>query len=173
MLETIPDIPLPPYSNDTKAKGWRFELEPDRIRQSDTWALAKPEIKPWLLMLWMVAWEQIPCGSLSDDDELIAAKIGMSDELFQNNRKTLMRGWWKASDGRLYHPTVTVRVLSMIETKQKEKDRKAKFREKMSHGTTTGQPRDSTGTTTGQHRDSTGTTTGRTALELELELELV
>lgn len=34
-----------PYPCDTRAKGWRFELDHERIRQSDTWALAPPEIR--------------------------------------------------------------------------------------------------------------------------------
>ncbi|MBN3838867.1 hypothetical protein [Burkholderia sp. Ac-20349] len=168
-----------PYPADTRAKGWRFELDYERIRQSDTWALAVPEIRPWLLMLWMTAWEQTPCGSLPDDDELIAARIGMALEHFQEIKKRLMRGWWLADDGRLYHNTMIERVLEMIDRRDGERIRKANQRAKkgaerasagadsaadcpnesdnvhdMSHGTGAGQPSDSTGT------DATGTGTG-------------
>lgn len=169
-----------PYPTDTRAKGWRFELDHERIRQSDTWALAAPEIRPWLLMLWMTAWEQTPCGSLPNEDELIAARIGMPLDLFQAAKGRLLRGWWLADDGRLYHDTLAERVLDMIERRDGEKNRKAEYRERqkaekkaaaaalaggngpnlsqgspeMSHGTTTGLPRDSTG------RDATGTGTG-------------
>lgn len=169
-----------PYPTDTRAKGWRFELDHERIRQSDTWALAAPEIRPWLLMLWMTAWEQTPCGSLPNEDELIAARIGMPLDLFQAAKGRLLRGWWLADDGRLYHDTLAERVLDMIERRDGEKIRKAEYRERqkqakkaaeaaagresgpnlsqgspeMSHGTATGLPRDSTG------RDATGTGTG-------------
>nr|WP_258170335.1 hypothetical protein [Burkholderia multivorans] len=168
-----------PYPSDTRAKGWRFELDYERIRQSDTWALAAPEIRPWLLMLWMTAWEQTPCGSLPDDDELIAARIGMSLEQFQSVKKRLMRGWWLADDGRLYHNTMVERVLEMIDRRDGERIRKANQRAKkeaeraaaddvagsgcpadsgnvpdMSHGTDSGLPEDSNGT------DATGTGTG-------------
>ncbi|HEF4749733.1 TPA: DUF1376 domain-containing protein [Burkholderia multivorans] len=168
-----------PYPSDTRAKGWRFELDYERIRQSDTWALAAPEIRPWLLMLWMTAWEQTPCGSLPDDDELIAARIGMSLEQFQSVKKRLMRGWWLADDGRLYHNTMVERVLEMIDRRDGERIRKANQRAKkeaeraaaddvagsgcpadsgnvpdMSHGTDAGLPEDSNGT------DATGTGTG-------------
>lgn len=78
-----------PYPGDTRAKGWRFDLDHERIRQSDTWALATAELRPWLLMLWMVAWEQTPCGSLPDSDELIAARIGMSSKAFDKHRAVL------------------------------------------------------------------------------------
>ncbi|HDR9029912.1 TPA: DUF1376 domain-containing protein [Burkholderia vietnamiensis] len=168
-----------PYPADTRAKGWRFELDYERIRQSDTWALAAPEIRPWLLMLWMTAWEQTPCGSLPDDDELIAARIGMALEQFQAIKKRLMRGWWLAEDGRLYHNTMIERVLEMIDRRDGERIRKANQRAKkeaerasaasdaaadcpndsvnvpdMSHGTGAGHPQDYTGT------DATGTGTG-------------
>lgn len=165
-----------PYPADTRAKGWRFELDHERIRQSDTWALAAPEIRPWLLMLWMTAWEQTPCGSLPQDDELIAARIGMPLEQFQACKPRLMRGWWLADDGRLYHDTLAERVLEMIERRDGERNRKAEYRERkkaeraanqggngpesspgtpdLSHGTGAGLPGDSSGS------DATGTGTG-------------
>ncbi|MDC6132407.1 hypothetical protein PPH41_32025 [Burkholderia gladioli] len=176
MIAPVTAIPYPP---DTRAKGWRFELDYERIRQSDTWALAPPEIRPWLLMLWMTAWEQTPCGSLPDDDELIAARIGMPLEQFQAAKKRLMRGWWAADDGRLYHATLTERVLEMIGRRDGERIRKAAQRARKgaapepadgylpfddppddedvpreSYGTPSGLPRDSTMT------DDTGTGTG-------------
>ncbi|WP_260426976.1 hypothetical protein [Burkholderia cenocepacia] len=155
-----------PYPPDTRAKGWRFELDYERIRQSDTWALATPEIRPWLLMLWMTAWEQAPCGSLPDDDELIAARIGMDLEHFQSVKKRLLRGWWVADDGRLYHNTMVERVQEMLATRDKERNRKSEWRDRkkaekqseevpdMSHGTTPGQTWESHGS------DDTGTGTG-------------
>lgn len=141
-----------PYPADTRAKGWRFELDHERIRQSDTWALAAAEHRPWLLMLWMVAWEQTPCGSLPDDDALIAARIGMAPKTFTKARETLRRGWWKADDGRLYHAGITPHVLRMIDKRAKEAARKAGNR----HGSPPSVPRDNTGT------DDTRTSTGIT-----------
>jgi len=167
----MPD-PAAPYPSDTRAKGWRFELDHERIRQSDTWALAAPEIRPWLLMLWMTAWEQVPCGSLPDDDELIAVRIGMPLDMFLASKDRLMRGWWRADDGRLYHRVLTERVLDMLRTKDKERKRKSDYRARMSgsrpkashgspelsHGTEQGQAPDSHGNDPG--RDDTGTGTG-------------
>jgi hypothetical protein len=161
-----------PYAADVQAKGWRFELDHERIRRSDTWALAPAEIKPWLLMLWMTAWEQAPCGSLPAADELVAARIGMPMKTFAKHRACLMRGWWQAEDGRLYHDTLVERVVEMIGAKDKERSRKAAYRARMdaermaasqgspdlSHGTDKGQTRDSHGSDPG--RDDTGTGTG-------------
>jgi hypothetical protein len=117
-----------PYPSDTRAKGWRFEIDHERIRQSDTWALASPDLRPWFLMLWMVAWEQTPCGSLPEDDTLIAARIGMSPKAFQRHRALLMRGWWLADDGRLYHDVLVLRVRHMLAKRAKDAKRTADYR---------------------------------------------
>lgn len=153
-----------PYPADVRAKGWRFELDHERIEQSDTWALAPPELRPWLLMLWLTAWKQSPCGSLPDGDDLIAARIGMPLKAFQKNRAVLRRGWWLAEDGRLYHDTIISFVVDMMTRRRKESDRKALARAKtlsdspanpagvppLSHGTGKGlHPESSTGTGTG------------------------
>ena len=160
-----------PYSSDICAKGWRFELDHERIKRSDTWALATSDIRPWLLMLWMTAWAEEPCGSLPNDDELIAAKIGMPIDMFQQNRARLMRGWWIAEDGRFYHDTLIQRVHEMLKLRDAERDRKRDYRirkdaersasggenvPRLSRGTTTGQ-------TVGHHRPSHGCPTGSDA----------
>lgn len=171
-----------PYPADTRAKGWRFEIDIERIRQSDTWALATPEVRPWLLLLWVTAWEQVPCGSLPNDDALIAARIGMTQKAFSKARPVLMRGWAEADDGRLYHSTVTARVLAMLETKRKEAERKAAYRARMDaersrdatpvprdrHGTDTGQTEDERGSDPGRDATGTGTGTGTGLREREI-----
>lgn len=170
-----------PYPADVRAKGWRFELDHERIRKSDTWVLAPADMRPWLLMLWMTAWEQTPCGSLPAMDELIAAHIGMPSKAFIKNKVALMRGWWLADDGRLYHDTLTERVNEMMGAKDKERTRKAAYRlrqsqgadasshvsPEMSHGTTSGQTPDSHGIDPG--RDDTGTGTGTSSSSLRSE----
>jgi len=184
----------PPYAADTRAKGWRFELDLERIEQSDTWALAPAELRPWLLMLWATAWKQVPCGSLPDDDQLIAVRIGMKAAQFAKSRSILMRGWWKAVDGRLYHPTMTTRVLEMMGVKDKERQRKAEYRKRkdaeeaarqngdgrgsdpgqgaevpdLSHGTAEGQNRDGQGSDPGKDDTGTGTGTGTGLLNTPL-----
>lgn len=120
--------------------------------QSDTWALATPELRPWLLMLWTIAWQQNPCGSMPSDDALLTARLGMTPKAFQKAKAILLRGWWLADDGRLYHDTIVERVLEMLDYKSKEKQRKAAYRDKMSANV----PRDKQGTDTGQTRDSSG-----------------
>lgn len=119
----------PPYPPDTLAKGWRFELDTERIvDRSGTWTLAPAEVRPWLLMLWMTAWRQAPAGSFENDDALIAARIGASLEFFEKHRAILMRGWWLATDGRLYHETITLRVLEMVKKRESDAIRAARSR---------------------------------------------
>ncbi len=124
-----------PYPADTRAKGWRLELDYERIDQSDTWGLAGAmafdglEIaRPLLLAMWYAAWKQTPCGSLPADEKLIAAAVGIRAAVFAEYRDVLMRGWWRAEDGRLYHDTLAARVLEMIESRSKNAERVARFK---------------------------------------------
>lgn len=153
-----------PYPTNTRAKGWRFEIDMEQVRQSDTWALTPADARPWLMLLWAVAWEQTPCGSLPNSDALIVARLEVAPRFFAKHRECLMRGWWEAEDGRLYHDTLAQRVAEMMQRRRKESDRKALARSK----TATGVPQDvavvpsmSHGTTAGLHPESdTGTGTG-------------
>ena len=162
------DLRAAPYPPETRSKGWRFELDLERMRQSDTWALASPDIRPWLLMLWSESWCQVPCGSMPNDDTLIAARIGMAPKAFTKARAVLLRGWWAADDGRLYHPVITEFVAGMLKRKEAERQRKAEYRTRMDaerRHPSADVPRDSCGTDGGRTpdsggRDATGTGTG-------------
>ena len=155
-----------PYPADTRAKGWRFELDLEQIDQSDTWALTPPDLRPWLLMLWASAWRQTPCGSLPDDDALIAVRIGMKANVFSKHKTMLLRGWWKAEDGRLYHETISVRVTEMLAARDKERNRKAEYRKRKDAEegrTPEAVPAVSRGTNEGQLMDSPGKDNTRTS----------
>jgi hypothetical protein len=115
----------PPYPPDTTVVASRFPLDLPRLMASDTWTLTAPtpELRPWLLMLWVVSWTQVPAGSFADDDALLAAKIGMPLHAFQLSRGTLMRGWYKATDGRLYHNIISELVLDKLDERAKWRKR--------------------------------------------------
>jgi len=176
-----------PYPSDTKAKGWRFELDLEQVMQSDTWALAAPDMRPWLLMMWTVAWQQTPCGSMPSEDTLIVARLGCTAKVYEKMKAVLLRGWWLAEDGRIYHDTITQRVLDMLTRKDAERNRKAEYRArkeaerkaaadiqktgadvqsrpKVSHGTDAGRTRESGGS------DATGTGTGTGLISKEEKL---
>lgn len=123
------DIHPAPYPADTRAKGWRFELDMEKIKASETWLRSRSgAIKGALLLLWAESWQQEPCGSLPNDDELIALLIDMPTAAFLKCRPVLMRGWYAAEDGRLYHPTVGARVLEMLSYRKKTAERVAKHK---------------------------------------------
>lgn len=160
-----------PYPADTKAKGWRFELDLEQIKQSDTWDLAAevPMAQHALLMMWTTAWQQVPCGSMPADRILVRAKLKIPPKLWEPMAEVVLRGWWLAEDGRLYHDTIVSRVKDMLSRKSDERQRKAEYRARMeaerqaqssagvpqmSHGTTHGQQPD------GHGKDDTGTGTG-------------
>lgn len=149
------ELKEPPYPSDTQVKGWRFELDVERVRRSDTWALCAPEMRPWLLMLWMTAWDQQPAGSLPADHRIISAHIGMPERVFSANADILLRGFVQHSDGRLYHPVVVEQVLALVEKRESAKDRKARWR---AENCPTSVPRDTHGTDAGLTRSHTGKT---------------
>lgn len=120
----------PPYPSDLEAKGWSLDLDYERIDQSDTWAIASAEQRPWLLMLWLVSWRQVPVASLPDNHKLIAARLCMPLEQFEQWADVLLSGWEKAEDGRLYHKTLTQHVLRMAAKRDKDRARVASFRAK-------------------------------------------
>lgn len=122
-------LPERPYAADTRAKGWRFELDYEQIDQSSTWALAPAEAKPWLLMLWFTAWKQVPCGTLPADQDVIAGLIGIAPRPWEKHSKVLLRGWTEV-DGRLYHPTLVKRVQEMMKRRRSDSDRKQAERDR-------------------------------------------
>lgn len=115
-----------PYPADTLARGWRFEVDMEAVKRSDTWKKAKTgALRGALLLLWAEAWQEKPCGTLPDDDELIALMVDMAPALFVKHKGVLLRGWWKAEDGRLYHDTITTRVLAMLAKRANDAERAA------------------------------------------------
>jgi hypothetical protein len=158
------EVRTAPYPAKTKAKGWRFEIDYEKVDQSDTWSLASeiPMAQPALLMMWLMAWTMEPVGSMPNDQNIIRAKCKIPPAVWVKVGPILMRGWWLADDGRLYHDTIVQRVLEMLEYRRKEAERKGRTRGShadvpdMSRGTSTGQTQDSTVS------HDTGTGTGTT-----------
>lgn len=123
-------LPDPPYPSEARSKGWRFELDLERAKASDTWGICPAEIRPWLLMMWAEAWMSVPCGTFSNDDAVIAGRIGMPLNLFRAHRDVLMRGWVLHSDGRLYHHVITERITHLLGFRFSETARIKEWRDK-------------------------------------------
>ena len=159
------ELKPPPYPADTRAKGWRFEIDYEKVDQSDTWSLASeiPMAQPALLMMWLAAWTQEPCGSLPNDLGVIRTKCKVPVKLWPSLQGVLMRGWWLAEDGRLYHDTLTARVLEMLEYRRKNAERVANFKAKQR------ELREGNALPTGEQlgKNDTGTGTGTSSLRSE------
>ena len=121
-------LPEAPYPATLRAKGFTLSIDWELIEQSDTWVICPVNLRPWLLMIWTRSWVSAPAGSYTADDEAIAARIGMPLREFQVNRDYLMRGWYRADDGRLYHPFVTKLVLDMAGKREKDRKRVSDWR---------------------------------------------
>lgn len=130
LLSSVPSTaPDPPYPPETKSNGFRQEIDLDRILASKTWTLADHECRPWLVLIWILSWRNVPCGTWEPDDEFIAASIGCKFEWFQGHRVQLMRGWVRHSDGLLYHQFITSQVLEMLARRRSTVGRVKKYRE--------------------------------------------
>jgi hypothetical protein len=88
-------------------------LEVVRFAKSDLVAFAPAEAVLAALMLWGSAWHSRPAGSLTNDDRSLARAAGYgrgAEAAWAQVRDDAMRGWYEASDGRLYHPVLAEKV---------------------------------------------------------------
>ena len=63
--------------------------------------------------LWLKSFHQVPAGSLPDDEISLCrhAELGRDLKLWAKLRANALRGWERATDGRLYHRVVAEKVL--------------------------------------------------------------
>lgn len=107
-------LPAPPVPADADLTDFKFmPLEVARLRRSKAWLICKrrPELAFYMLNLWTAAWHERPAGSLEDDDDVLADAALCSPDKWPKVRADAMRGWFKAADGRLYHPVVAEKVM--------------------------------------------------------------
>lgn len=119
-----------PYPPDAKANGRPLELDLEELQQDEVWALANeiPGAQAAILMLRLVAWAQTPCGSLCADENVLRAMCRLSAADWPRLREVLMRGWWLADDGRLYHDALVPRVSEMLFKRSRETRRNQAWR---------------------------------------------
>jgi hypothetical protein len=80
--------------------------------------------------LWLKSWDQVPAGSLPDDDIDLCrlAELGRDSKTWSEVKPGAMRGWIKCSDGRWYHPVVAEGVNEALERKKAQRLRTLKAR---------------------------------------------
>lgn len=104
--------PLTPSDSDLQDFPF-MPLHVARLRDSDLAAEATPDACWYAVLLWAVAWHQLPAGSLPDNDPILTKLIGLGRDVktFRKHRDGALRGFVKCSDGRLYHPVVAEQVI--------------------------------------------------------------
>ncbi len=124
------ELPEPPYPPETRANGWQPAFDVQRIQTSDTWTLAEDDERPWLLRIWLEAWQSTPVGSMPSDRRLFARRIGCKRAFLDAHAEILLRGWVLHTDGLLYHAYITEQVLGMVTTRRKSADKVRAWRQK-------------------------------------------
>lgn len=131
-MTTLPQ-PLTPIDCDLRDFAF-MPLDVVRLRDSDTTAISSGDEFRCAVLLWCVAWHQVPAGSLPDDDIVLSQYAGFGRVIreWQKVRDGALRGWVKCSDSRLYHPVVAEKAneawagrLKHREKKEAERQRKA------------------------------------------------
>jgi hypothetical protein len=112
-MSVTPPIPaeadlrhMPSYMIDVKS-----------LLDSDLAAFGDPAANWYAVLSWCASLHQIPAGSLPDDDAKLAylVRLGRDIRTWKKFReKGALRGWVLHSDGRLYHPVVTEKVLDLL-----------------------------------------------------------
>lgn len=124
MVEALPTPPVPP---DADVRGFQsYPIDVTRLFKSAAWIKAPWMARGAVLALWFSAWQEVPAGSLPNDEDMLAdaAKVGAD---WPAVREYALRGWVLHSDGRLYHAVVCEKVLDAL-TKRESQSKAGKKR---------------------------------------------
>lgn len=102
-------------------------LDIGRFRQSDLVTEEEPEAVLAAILLWGVAWHEVPAASVPDNDRWLAkaAGYGRSVDAWLKVKDAALRGFIKCSDGRLYNRTLAEKASKAWEGRQQYEWRKA------------------------------------------------
>lgn len=126
------DLPAPLTPADCDLTDFAFmPVDVRRLRDSDTAAMDDPEGFRAAVILWCVAWHQVPAASLPDDDGALCrlAGYGRDTKTWRRAKEAgALRGFVKCSDGRLYHRVIAEKARESWDKKQGYRDRMEKAR---------------------------------------------
>ena len=119
------DLPQPLVPADVDLRNFGYlQLDVLRLRDSDLAALSTGDEFKAAVMLWCVAWHQVPAASLPDDDRLLARFSG-AGPLWKKVREGALRGFVKCSDGRFYHRILAEKAMESWAKKIAQRERTA------------------------------------------------
>lgn len=113
-------LPAPFVPGHVDLEGFDYmPLDFRRLRKSKGWLRAKrrPEIGFYMVNVWTGAWQNVPAGSVEDDDDVLADLAMCDPARWAEVKDDVMHGWVKCSDGRLYHPVVAEKVIEAWKTR--------------------------------------------------------
>lgn len=117
------DLPEPLVPAEVDLRDFVYmPLDVLRLRDSDLATLSTGDEFKAAVLLWCVAWHQVPAASLPDDDRLLARHSGALGK-WRKVKAQALRGFIKCSDGRLYHPTVAEKAREAWHAKQAQRAR--------------------------------------------------
>jgi hypothetical protein len=127
------DLPPPPVPPEADLKDFAFTpLYRARLFGSAFHARANDAEWRAGVTLWLKSQDQVPAGSLPDDDIDLCrlAELGRDLKTWRKVREGALRGWFKCSDGRLYHNVVAEVVNDQWASRQDMIERREKWRAK-------------------------------------------
>jgi hypothetical protein len=140
---------MAPTDCDLRGMEW-MPLFGARLFDSDFEARATDAEFRAAVHLWWACWQQVPAGSLPDDDAVLCKAAGLGRDLKTWKRLrsgNALHGFVKCADGRLYHSFQCQNASDAWARRVRERERKAKWRN--GHG-----PGDGDNGGTGRGRDA-------------------
>jgi hypothetical protein len=116
----------PPYVSTARAGSAPFSIDYERLTKSEEWVCADASVRPCILGLRLIAWRQVPCGSLPPNDLFLAQSLELTPYTFARIRQQVLHGWRLADDGRLYHPEMTKDVQRLLRSRKASNLRQAR-----------------------------------------------
>lgn len=113
--------PLTPPDCDLRGMPF-MPLDVVRLADSDLFALSTGDEFKAAVALWCKSWLQVPAASLPDDDRILAHLSGAGTR-WARVKAMALRGWVKATDGRLYHPVVAEKAREAWRHRQMQRAR--------------------------------------------------
>ncbi len=130
MTDTLPEPPVPA---DADLRGYGFmPLYGHQLLDSEFSARASDTGWRAGLTLWWAAWNQVPAGSLPDDDILLCrlADLGRDMRTWRRIKSEALHGFRKHADGRLYSVFLAKLANEAWDRRVTERARKASWRAK-------------------------------------------
>lgn len=98
-------------------------LDTARFLDSDMFALTSGDEFKATLALLCKSWQQVPAGSLPNDERVLA-HLSSTGDRWPQVREMALRGWILCSDGRLYHPVVAEKALEALPRRKEYREKK-------------------------------------------------